>query len=99
MRRIFFIALACIVGEAHAQRLSPLAPVPDWSELEAFQETITRAEFTRLLDEIYAPQQAAAGLVEIGEELLQRFDTAEESAPGFVEAREELGHAGQAREM
>ncbi|MEO7317764.1 MAG: hypothetical protein ABIZ56_02115, partial [Chthoniobacteraceae bacterium] len=68
MRRIFLIALLGIVGAAHAQRLSPLAPAPDWREFEVYQETITRVEFTRLLDEIYAPQQAAAGLIEIGEE-------------------------------
>jgi hypothetical protein len=56
----FFIATA-----ASAQRLSALAPPPDWNELEAFQETITRAEFTRLLETIYAPRQAAAGFIEI----------------------------------
>ena len=68
MRRLLLPALLGLLGVAHAQRLSPLAPAPDWSRLEAYQETITRAEFTRLLDEIYAPQQAAAGLIEIGEE-------------------------------
>ena len=34
---------------ARAQRLSPLAEKPDWTRLEAFQETITRADFERLL--------------------------------------------------
>ena len=68
MRRLFLFALFCLVGAAHAQRLSSLAPVPDWRELEAYQETITRAEFTRLLENIYAPQEAAAGLIEVGED-------------------------------
>ncbi len=67
MRRFFLIALVCIVGEARAQRLSVLAPAPDWRDLEAYQETITRNEFVRLLDHIYAPQNAAAGVIEIGE--------------------------------
>ena len=68
MRRFFFLALFCFVGAAHAQRLSSLAPAPDWRELEAYQETITRAEFARLLENIYAPNEAAAGLIEIGED-------------------------------
>ena len=67
MRRFFLLALLCLAGSLRAQRLSPLAPAPDWRELEAYQETITRAEFTRLLENIYAPNQAAAGLIEIGE--------------------------------
>jgi N-acetylmuramoyl-L-alanine amidase len=35
--------------------LSPLAPQPDWSELDAFQETITRQNFVTLLERVYAP--------------------------------------------
>ncbi len=35
--------------------LSPLAPRPDWSKLDAFQETITRQDFVSLLDQVYAP--------------------------------------------
>ncbi len=50
---------------AHAQRLSPLAPAPDWSQLDAFQETITRDEFERLLNDIYAPNEAAKDFIEI----------------------------------
>jgi hypothetical protein len=38
-------------------------------------------------------------LVEIGEEFVQWCGTAKEEAPRFVEAREELGHADQARLM
>ena len=70
MRRIFIVvlvALVCAIAHTSAQRLSVLAPAPDWRVLEAYQETITRADFVRLLDEIYAPQQAAAGLIEITE--------------------------------
>ena len=35
--------------------LSPLAPPPDWSKLDAFQETITRQDFVALLDKVNAP--------------------------------------------
>ena len=66
----FRIVLAILWGcglSALAQRLSPLAAAPDWSRLEAFQETITRDEFTRLLDTVYAPNGAWQGVIEIGE--------------------------------
>lgn len=45
----------CALTGARAQRVSVLAPPPDWSQLEAFQETMSRAEFARLLDRVYAP--------------------------------------------
>ena len=61
-------AFLCVAGSAPAQRLSALAPPPDWRDLEAYQETITREEFARLLDNIYAPQHAAAGLIEIADD-------------------------------
>jgi len=35
--------------------LTPLAPQPDWSKLEVFQETITRKDFVSLLGKVYAP--------------------------------------------
>ncbi len=53
---------------ASAENLSPLAERPDWSALEPFHETITRGEFTRLLEEVYAPRNAAAGLIDIAED-------------------------------
>jgi hypothetical protein len=63
------IALACIwlfaVSAAFAQRLSPLAATPDWAQLEKFQETITRDDFTHLLERVYAPAGAAQGMIEI----------------------------------
>lgn len=43
-----------MVGALQAA-LTPLAPQPDWSRLDAFQETITRKDFVRLLERLYAP--------------------------------------------
>ena len=59
------LALAC--RAAFAQRLSPLTSAPDWTRLEAFHETITRDEFQRLLDTVYAPGGAAAGMIVVRE--------------------------------
>lgn len=36
-------------------KLSPIAPKPDWSALNAYQETITREDFLNLLNRVYAP--------------------------------------------
>jgi N-acetylmuramoyl-L-alanine amidase len=57
------LCITCAAGRA--QRLSALAERPDWSQLEAFQETITRDEFQRLLNQVYAPNGAAKGIVDI----------------------------------
>lgn len=55
------------LGGAAGGALGPLAPKPDWSVLEAFQGTITRGEFVRLLERVYAPGGAGAGIVSVGE--------------------------------
>jgi N-acetylmuramoyl-L-alanine amidase len=39
-------------------RLTPLATEPDWASLDAYQRTITREDFTALLDQHYAPDKA-----------------------------------------
>lgn len=48
-------------------RLSPLATPPDWSKLNAFQGTITKEEFTNLLDKVYAPGGAWKATITIGD--------------------------------
>ena len=54
---IFFLA-------NHAQaRLSPLAPKPAWSSLDAFQQTITKDDFLQILDQVYAPGGAWADTI------------------------------------
>jgi hypothetical protein len=74
IRRLFIrivllvlLLLCCGIPPAMAQRLSPLAATPDWSRLEAMQETITRAEFMQLLDTVFAPGGAWNGVIEATE--------------------------------
>ena len=54
--RIFFGVLALFFGAtlARAERISPLGHAPDWASLNGYQRTITRAEFTRLVNEVYS---------------------------------------------
>ncbi len=48
-------------------KVSPLAPPPDWSWLEKCQSVFTRKQFLGVLEDIYAPNSAAAAVVEVGE--------------------------------
>ena len=59
------LAIWFVLTPVEAQTRSVLAPAPDWSTLEPFQQTITREEFVRLLEDVYAPRGAANGLIEI----------------------------------
>src|SRR4051812_21493118 len=61
-------AVIASIGCLRAENLSPVAESPDWNEVDSFQETLTRAEFVRLLDDVYAPRGAAHGLIEIRED-------------------------------
>jgi N-acetylmuramoyl-L-alanine amidase len=49
------LVLASAAPPAWAGPLSPLAPRPDWAHLDAYQRTITRSKFTRLVDQVYSP--------------------------------------------
>lgn len=63
--RLFLLLLFAACAAASAQKLSPLAPKPDWSTLDKFQRTITREEFADLLDNVYAPGGAATGYITV----------------------------------
>ncbi|HEV7406169.1 MAG TPA: hypothetical protein VGO11_24695 [Chthoniobacteraceae bacterium] len=98
-----------------AQELSALAPKPNWAELEPFQQTITREEFTRLLADVYAPNDAAREVIEIGPEAaviktslnppatwtLRFAGTAAEAkpVPRFWKAPAELGPAPEGKPL
>jgi len=65
LRLLIVSALLLLASPAQAQRLSALAPPPDWSQLEAFQETMTHDDFERLLDHVYAPADASKGVIDV----------------------------------
>jgi N-acetylmuramoyl-L-alanine amidase len=55
-------------AEEPAARLSALAREPDWTRLAIYQGTMTREEFTRLLDTVYAPGGAWKGVIDLEED-------------------------------
>ncbi|CAN5308145.1 hypothetical protein BH20VER2_BH20VER2_04000 [soil metagenome] len=64
------LALSCSVARA-GENISPLGTPPDWPSFEKFQETITHAEFTRLLHGVYAPRAANPELIRVQPEAAQ----------------------------
>ena len=62
------LTLLLLASFAFAQKLTPLAPKPDWSSLDKFQDTITKDEFTRLLTQVYAPRDAWKGYFTIADD-------------------------------
>ena len=49
------IGLLLPVHDTLAGPLSALAPPPNWASLDGYQKTITRGEFTRLINQVYTP--------------------------------------------
>ena len=52
-----------------APNISPLGNTPDWQTLEKYQETITRDEFTRLLETVYCPHGVSGDLIQVDAEV------------------------------
>jgi N-acetylmuramoyl-L-alanine amidase len=48
------LLFAALLLPAPAEKLSPMARAPDWSNLNGYQRTITRADFTHLINDVYA---------------------------------------------
>jgi hypothetical protein len=49
---------AFIISAGAAENISPLGKSPDWASLEKFQGTITRDDFTRLMQTVYCTRGA-----------------------------------------
>jgi N-acetylmuramoyl-L-alanine amidase len=60
---VLFAAVA--VSVAAAENISPLGKSPDWRSLEKFQDTITRDDFTRLMQTVYCTRGAGDNLLKI----------------------------------
>jgi hypothetical protein len=78
------LALILSPGLACAGQLSPLAPTPDWSALQAYQRTITRKEFARLIDQVYAPDGSFWNYADIDDSRMSLFSDAAKRRPLFT---------------
>lgn len=86
IRRLPFLVVGLILctSHAHAGKLSPLAPTPDWSALNAYQKTITRTEFTRLVDNVYTPDGAFWAYATIDDNQVRIFSDTAKTEPLFT---------------
>lgn len=83
-RRFFILAAIGLVLSttlACAGRLSPLAQPPNWANLEPYQRTITRAEFTRLIDQVYSPDHSFWAFARIDDRKVAIFSDPGRSEP------------------
>jgi N-acetylmuramoyl-L-alanine amidase len=82
----FFVcmALSLAFAPAHAGPLSPLAPTPDWSVFQAYQQTITRAEFSRLINNVYSIDGAFWKYTDIDDQRVVIFSDIAKRQPLFT---------------
>ncbi|MFM8981298.1 MAG: N-acetylmuramoyl-L-alanine amidase, partial [Spartobacteria bacterium] len=80
--RILPLILFCLAGllQPAFAKTTPLGNRPDWSKLDKFQETITRERFIDLLARIYAPGDAAVGVIAVTP-TMAKIQTAPGKAP------------------
>ena len=67
-----------------ASKLAPLAPTPDWSSLEVYQNTITRGEFTRLLNSVYSMDGGFAAYLRLNDSEVTLYSDLAKTEPLFT---------------
>src|SRR5947199_10673500 len=67
VRSVLLLFALFNLGQLSAAEISPLADKPRWPTLERYQETITRDDFTRLLQNVYATR-GYDDLIKIGDD-------------------------------
>jgi hypothetical protein len=65
VRHLSFVLLLFVPALRAADNISILGSKPKWSVLEHYQETITRDEFTRLIQNVYCTHGFAPDLIEV----------------------------------
>ena len=66
LRHVSFVFALLGAVTLHAGDISPLGTKPHWERLQRYQETITRADFVRLLDTVYATR-GYADYIQVGD--------------------------------
>jgi hypothetical protein len=66
LRAAALLAIGLLPQLEGAEPTSILSGTPDWADLAPYQKTITRAEFIRLLDSVYAPGGAWKDSIDLG---------------------------------
>jgi len=85
-RYLRLIALLILTSTpcGRAGQLSPLAPKPDWSALDAYQQTITRQEFSRLINQVYSNDGAFWNYADIDDQRVIIYSDNAKAHPLFT---------------
>lgn len=78
---VLLIAATACTTPVWAARLTPLAVTPDWSRLDAYQYTITRAEFLRLINDVYSPDGGFWKYCQLGDDRVLFFSDTLKTQP------------------
>jgi N-acetylmuramoyl-L-alanine amidase len=78
------LGLILSLMSTQAGQLSPLAPTPDWAALQAYQQTITRKEFARLIDQVYSIDGSFWNYAEIDDNSVTVFSDTAKRHPLFT---------------
>jgi hypothetical protein len=78
------LTLAFLSLPARAGQLSPLAPTPNWSSLDGYQRTISRQEFTRLINQVYSIDGAFWDYADINDKRLILYSDTGKKQPIFT---------------
>ena len=68
---VIFLSFVFLPRLRGAENISPLGRVPDWASFEKYQETITRDEFVRLLQEVYCTRGVNPEFIKVEETAAQ----------------------------
>ena len=78
------LAVMMLASPARADHLSPLAPKPDWGSLDAYQKTITRGDFSHLINSIYSLDGAFWNYCDINDARVVIYSDLRKSIPLFT---------------
>jgi hypothetical protein len=86
LRLLAGIALGVVplLLSARAGQLSPLAPTPNWSTLDGYQRTISRQEFTRLINQVYSIDGAFWNYADIDDKSVVLYSDTARKHPLFT---------------
>ena len=80
----FALGIIPLATPVRADSLSPLAPRPDWASLEAYQRTISRPEFARLINTVYSIDGAFWNYCDINDERVIVYSDLGKTRPLFT---------------
>jgi N-acetylmuramoyl-L-alanine amidase len=84
MRLLPGLLLLAFALPAVAEKISPLAQVPDWAKLNGYQRTITHDEFEHLVNTVYSPDGGFWAAATLAPDHVTLYTDANKRTPEFT---------------